>query len=218
MRLLILIATLLTLSACGDGRWAPGYLISDDGEPLANTAENKRLLTIRTVVNQLDKDLAPHWRSEVTIAELPRYERGADDDGGGGWMWPVATVDIVLLGDGTAELRTSEAQVTEAVTDYLYRQVERPKQNLHVTTTKVVDAARFAAKPAKPDGDAVKTVEKPVVPAPATTQRYTVQAGDTWAELSRAFYGTSQHWRHLSDANQGGELTVGREIVIPAKP
>lgn len=221
MRLLTLIVIVSLLSACGDGRWAPGYLISDEGEPLSNTAENKRALAIRTMVTQLDKDLGPHWRSEVTIAELPRYERGSDDDGGGGWMWPVATVTVTLLGNGTAEPKTDEAQVTKAVTDYLYRQVERPKKNLHVTTTTVVDATRFAAKPAKTDGNVAKpgeTVEKPVVTAPTTPQRYIVQAGDTWANLSDAFYGSNQHWRHLADANQGGELTVGREITIPPKP
>lgn len=219
MRLLTLITFLFTLSACSDGRWAPGYLITEEGETLSNTAENKRALTVTTMVSQLDKDLAPHWRTEITIAELPRYERGADDDRGGGWMWSVATVTITLLGDGNAEPRVNETQITKAVTDYLYRQVERPGQNLKVTTTRVVDAARFAAKPTKTVGDKpAESVDKPPVPPAPATRTYVVQTGDTWAELSQAFYGSSQHWRHLSDANQGGDLSAGRTIVIPSKP
>jgi nucleoid-associated protein YgaU len=45
-----------------------------------------------------------------------------------------------------------------------------------------------------------------------------VQQGDTWADLSQAFYGSTQHWRHIAEANPGVELTPGREIVIPLKP
>jgi nucleoid-associated protein YgaU len=79
----------------------------------------------------------------------------------------------------------------------------------------MVDAARFAAKPVKSDET---TVAKPPVPAAAGTRRYVVQTGDTWADLSQAFYGSNQYWRHLADANQGVELTVGRQIVIPPRP
>lgn len=219
MRLLTLFTFLFIMSACSDGRWAPGYLITEDGETLSNTAENKRALTIATMIRKLDKDLAPHWRTEISIAELPRYERGADDERGGGWMWSVATVTITLLGDGKAEPRVDETQIAKAVTDYLYRQVERPRQNLKVTTTRVVDAARLADKPPKVVSDKpAESVDKPPVPPAPATRTYIVQAGDTWAELSQAFYGSSQHWRHLSDANLGGELSAGRTIVIPPKP
>lgn len=223
MRLLTIFTILLALVACDDGRWAPGYLITDEGETLSNTAENKRTLTIQTMVDQLNKDLAPHWRTEIAIAELPRYERGSDDDGHGGWLWPTATVAVTLLGDGTGEPPVAEKDIAKAVRDYLYGQVDRPTRNLHIITTRVVDAARFATK-AKPAGDRpvgekpAETLEKPAAPPTPVTRRYVVQSGDTWADLSQAFYGSSQHWRHLSDANQGGELTTGREIVIPAKP
>lgn len=74
----------------------------------------------------------------------------------------------------------------------------------------------------------------PVAPAPALgvppagervlapgELRYTVQAGDSLAELSVAFYGTPDHWRRIADANPGtagGQLKPGTVIVIPAKP
>lgn len=226
MRLLPILAVLFVLTACDDGRWAPGYLITDEGETLSNTAENKRALAIHTIVKQLDQDVGAHWRTDVSIAELPRYERGADDDRSSAWMWPVATVAITMVGDGAAEPRITEAQVTKAVSDYLYHQVDRPQKNLHVTATRVIDAERFAAKPVKPTNASsaptaekpAETVVKPVVPASSAARRYVVQAGDTWADLSQAFYGSAQHWRHLADANQNAELTTGREIVIPPKP
>lgn len=217
MRLLPLIALLFVFTACDEGRWAPGYLITEDGETLSNNDVNKHALTIRTITSQLDKQLGPHWRSEVDLPETPRYQRGSDDDGSSGWLWAKATVTVTLIGDGAGEPTVSEAAVTTAVRDYLSRQVERPTKNLTVTTVRVVDAARFAAKPAATTAAPAPVVAKPAAP-PAASQRYRVQAGDTWADLSQAFYGSAQHWRVIAEANQGGELTVGRELTIPPKP
>lgn len=218
MRPHLLVLLLLILCSCGDGRWAPGYLIDDDGQTLSNTDENYRAMTVDTIIRELDAQLGGHWRVEAAIAELPRYT-GSDDGRNTGWMWPKATATVTLVGDGMGEPRLSEAQVTKAVSDYLYHKVEKAHRNLSVTTTRVVDAARFAARPAPATkSPANETVEKPAVPPTPATRRYVIQAGDTWADLSQAFYGSSQHWRHLSDANQGGDLNVGRVIVIPPKP
>lgn len=221
MRLLPIVALLIALTACDNSRWAPGYLIGEDGETLSNTDENKRTLTIRTMVSQLDQALGQHWRTEISIAELPKFERGSDDDrtasSTSGWVWPKATVAVTLLGDGAGEPAISDAEITKAITDYLYKQVERPSRNLTVAITRVVDAARFAATPPS----TTKPTEVPTVAKPASppgTKRYVVQAGDTWAELSQAFYGSAQLWRHLAEANQSSELTPGREILIPPKP
>jgi hypothetical protein len=89
-------------------------------------------------------------------------------------------------------------------------------------------AAVTVAPPAAPPRPA------PAAPAPALgippagervlapgELRYTVQAGDSLAELSVAFYGTPDHWRRIADANPGtagGQLRPGTVIVIPAKP
>lgn len=220
MRLHLLAVLLLLLCSCGDGRWAPGYLITADGQTLSNTDENYRAMTVDTIVSELDAQLNGHWRVEATIAELPRYE-GSDDMRSSGWMWAKATANITLLGDGTGEPPLSETQVTKAVTDYLSLKVEKAHRNLSVTTTRVVDAARFAAKPIPATEIPAKngeTAEKPAVPPAPATRTYVVQAGDTWADLSQAFYGSSQHWRHLSETNHGGDLSAGRTIVIPPKP
>ena len=217
MRLFLLAVALLLLCACGGDRWAPGYVITSDGESHSNTDENKRMLTIRTITTQLDGQLGGHWRSETVIDELPKYDRGSDDDGKSAWLWPKATVKVTLIGDGLGESALTDEQVTTAVRDYLYHQVDKPHRNLLVTTSRVVDAPRFAAKPQPAATGSNTLVTKPATD-PTSAKRYLVQQGDTWADLSQAFYGTSQHWRHIADANPGVELTHGREIVIPVKP
>ena len=66
-------------------------------------------------------------------------------------------------------------------------------------------------------------------PAPSGVERalapgeriYTIQPGDSLADISLAFYGTPDHWRRIADANPGtsaGVLKAGTAIVIPAKP
>jgi hypothetical protein len=219
MRLFVIALLLLPLTACG--RWAPGYIITSDGQMLAITDENVRTTTIATIVSQLDAQLGKHWRVEATITELPVYE--ADDRAlTNGWLWATATTTVTLIGDGQGEPALNEEQITAAVHDYLRDKVEQPKRNLHISTTRVIDATRFAAKASTtgtPTTDNGKLVEKPATATtPSANRRYVVQAGDTWADLSLAFYGSAQHWRHLADANQNGELTAGREIVIPPKP
>lgn len=207
---------LLVLCSCGDGRWAPGYLITADGETRSNTDENYRAITIETIVSELDAQLGGHWRVEAAIAELPRYE-GNDGVAHSGWLWAKATATITLIGDGSIPPPLDEAQITAAVRDYLTNKVDKPHRNLTITTTRVVDAARFVQKPGK-TAAGKPVADRPATPAPTSVRTYTVQAGDTWADLSMAFYGTAQHWRTISDANQGGELTVGRAITIPPKP
>ena len=95
-----------------------------------------------------------------------------------------------------------------------------PSQPVPVPVTSTAPAA-----PPRPSSVA----PAPVIGAPVSSERaltpgehrYTVQAGDSLAELSVAFYGTPDHWRRIADANPGtagGLLKVGSVIVIPAKP
>lgn len=217
MRQTVLLFLLLGLCAC-NGRWAPGYMMTEDGQMVALTDENVRAQTVATIVKQLDAHLGEHWRVEAAIAELPVYESTSSQtprEDNNGWLWPKATATLTLIGDGQVESPMNEEQINAAVRDYLNSKVERPKKNLQVTTTRVVDVARFANRPVtKP----VAATEAKAPAATGTPRRYVVQTGDTWADLSLAFYGSPQHWRVIADANQGGELTVGREITIPPKP
>jgi nucleoid-associated protein YgaU len=52
-------------------------------------------------------------------------------------------------------------------------------------------------------------------------RQYAVQAGDTLADISMAFYGTTQHWRVIVNANPGidpATMAVGTILKIPPKP
>lgn len=95
-----------------------------------------------------------------------------------------------------------------------------PSQPVPVPVTSTAPAA-----PPRP----APVASAPVIGAPAVSERtlapgehrYTVQPGDSLAELSVAFYGTPDHWRRIADANPGtagGLLKPGTVIVIPAKP
>lgn len=219
MRLsLLVLSTVILLCGCSGGAWRPGYLITNEGEMLSNTDENFRTITLGNIVRELDAQLGSHWRVDAAIAELPTYS-GSDDTRDSGWMWAKATTSITLIGNGMGESPLNEEQITKLVRDYLWSKVERAHRNLSVTTTRVVDATRFASKPITPaKSNDSGAAGKSTTPTPTSARRYTVQMGDTWADLSQAFYGSPQHWRLIADANQGGELTVGREVTIPPKP
>ena len=209
MRLLLIVFTAVALSACG--RWTPGYIITEDGTMLSNSDVNQRDVTVQTIRTQLDQQLGEHWRTQVDLPELPVYESD-ERNLSVSWMWEKANVTIMLVGDGTVPLTLSEKELHDEAVDYMYRKVHQPKKNLTVVVSQKVDAAQFATlkKPVEP--------AKPAKPDTSQPRHYTIQAGDTWADLSQAFYGSAQHWRFLSEANQGGELTVGRSLMIPAKP
>ena len=55
---------------------------------------------------------------------------------------------------------------------------------------------------------------------PLSAKTYKIQAGDTLGEISRKFYGTSEKWQKILDANKSKNLkptnlVIGTEIVIP---
>jgi len=96
-------ATLWPIAGCG--RFAPGFIVTSDGRTVANNDENTRQLAIDSIRTQLDADLGSHWRTVVTVPELPVYT--AEDhrvQDNGGWYWSKLTASIELVGDGTAPL------------------------------------------------------------------------------------------------------------------
>jgi len=213
IRSLALVFMLVLGTSCG--RWVPGYIITDDGEVLSNNDRNMRDTTITSMRKQLDEQLGSHWRTDITLAELPVYD-SHERDLSTGWKWAKATITITLIGDGKGNAALTNDEVTKAVFDFMYPKVERPKHNLIVTTTSVVDAERFA-RPLT----AIAVVEKPATTTATTTpttRQYTIQTGDTYADLSLAFYGSTTHWRVIAHANNTVELTPGMMIIIPPKP
>lgn len=214
------LALVLLLAACG-GRFAPGFIVTDDGRTIANNDENNRTLVVESIRTQLDGQLGGHWRTVVSLPELPVYQSSdGRQDYPGGWRWLKATATVELVGDGTAPQPMTNAALSKAVVDYLAPKVERPGRNLTVTVTSAVDAARFAAL-----GKAPATTAATATPPPAQTtatagpRQYTIQAGDTLADISIVFYGNAQHWRLIRDANPGiNELMPGLVLTIPPKP
>jgi LysM repeat protein/predicted small lipoprotein YifL len=216
-----LLAAALLFSATGCGRYAPGFIVTDDGRTLANTDDNNRQLAIDSIRRQLDQQLGGHWRTAVTFVDLPVYEEGDERANlTGGWRWPTATVTVELVGDGSAPLPMTTDAVHGMLDDYLAPKVDHPSRNLHITVTSTVDAPRFTALGAPV---ASTTAAAPITitagnGATPTANHYTVQAGDTFADISFAFYGTPDHWRLIRDANPGVTLKPGTVLTIPPKP
>jgi LysM domain len=208
MRLLLNVFTFVTfsffMSACD--RWAPGYIITEDGTMLSNSDVNQRDVTVQTIRSQLDKQLGEHWRVQVDLPELPIYESD-DRNVSLSWTWKKASLTVTLVSDGLVPLTISEKEIHDEIMDFMYQKVYQPKKNLTIVIVKKVDATLLATL--------INPSSKPDV---SQLRHYTVQTNDTWADISQAFYGTTQHWRLLSDANQGGDLTVGRVLLIPVKP
>ena len=203
---------LLLLAAC-TGR---GVVVSGNGIR-DNTPEQARAHVIGLIGRDLDATLGAQARAEVVIAGLPRWvESGRRQSEG--WYWDQASVEVDLVGDAG----TLPALDERVAKDVVIRRL-RPSvigDDLLVRVSALEDPARFARLARRPVSRAAPS-STPVAPTQAGTRRYTVQAGDTWADLSTAFYGSTRHWRIIRDANPGsaeGELCPGQELVIPPRP
>jgi hypothetical protein len=242
---LLLLSALLALASCGDDR-SSGMIVTGDGRMLSNSAENTRLLAQDNIDRDLKQYLGEHWRSKTSILQLPEWidDHGLDAD----WHWTQCDTTVEIIGDGHAALPITAADVRDGVRDYLQRRVEQSRHHLTVAVVVAVDAARFAilSQPPKPDGQlapviavappaapvaAVNPTSAPAtatstpVPAPASAplqlgaQAYVLQTGDTLAEISAVFYGSTRYWRKILQANPSldpNSLPVGQQIMIPA--
>ena len=206
---------LLVIAGCGDGRHSPGFVLGGDGQPRYNNSANVRAETERTIERALNRELAPSWRSNVAIADEPRWSDLRE-----AWLWPATAVRVELSGDAAVPPALDTPTVTAAVVEYFAGRLADAKEQVTVTVTTV---ARPAA-PATPvvAAPVVVAAQAPAEAAPATqpgdAQRYQIQAGDTLARISAVFYGSPKHWRQIVDANPGlvpEALRVGQEIVIP---
>ena len=206
MRLLITALLLLFLASCGRG------VVVSDGAIHDNTPEYARAHVVALITRDLDARLGPRARADVVLVELPRWvpEGRRQSEG---WHWDQASVQVDLVGDAGARPELDERDAKAVVIKRL-----RPSvlgDGLLVRVSAFEDAKRFA-RLARPPEPAVAATATPRAP-----RRYTVQAGDTWADLSTAFYGSAQHWRLLRDANAsevGGDVRPGEEIIIPPRP
>ncbi len=193
---MLAVGLVLGAAGCADGRHNPGFVIGGDGATRYSSAANVKLDSERTIERSLDHDLGPGWSSQVAIADEPRF-----DDVSESWRWPATSVAVTLRGTGPSPLPV--ADMAQAIQGYF--------------------ANRLAVRGATVSvGISVEPPASTAVPsegAPSLPCRYTIQTGDSLETLSARFYGSSEHWRRILDANPGLSLETmrtGHEIVIPA--
>ena len=211
----VALAPLLLLSACApqaEGTRGYGVIVTDDGIK-ANNDRNHREDVSQHLTRDIDSALAPNWIARVHIDELPTWISTTDANDGE-WRWSRATVHITLIGAGS--LAHTIDEIRQGVLDYLTPRVQSPMTNLTVlvvTEAAAPPAANPAASPAASPGASSVAVSGP--------RTYTIQAGDTLADISTLFYGAPEHWRNIINANPGlnpAALVPGTVLVIPPRP
>ena len=71
-----------------------------------------------------------------------------------------------------------------------------------------------------PVASAPTSAAEPSAPAPSAEQVHVVKRGDTLAEISKRYYGTTKHWKLIKEANKVDPdgLHEGEKLTIPALP
>lgn len=204
----LLLLALLTAgcATAPEGTRGSGMVITGDGRFLANTDANERAETVRHIAEDLDKALAPAWKSAVAIDELPVWRASGIQADDGIWRWKRATAHVALTGEGSLPLTVDELRA--GVAAYLAKRADTVDVQMAITP------AKAATPVADPPAQAPH-------PAPTATRTYTVQAGDTLADIATLFYGSAAPWRRIVEANPGldpAQLAPGQALVIPPAP
>jgi len=191
-RALTALVFLILLAGCGEGR--QGIIITGDGSLASNTAERAKTRAEEAIA----KDLL-RFQATVVIAQLPRWrdESRVRDEG---WYWDMVQVDVTVPSPLTPAERDTVSEMTK-------RSIAGAVIGGSSSLLVVIHHTAVATKP---------TVT-PSIPV----RHYSVQTGDTLADISMAFYGTTQLWRVIVDANPGidpATMSVGTDLIIPPKP
>lgn len=204
---LALLATLVLLTAgCGDSM-SRGIVISGDGKLRANTASSQRESAQEVLANAVEEELGKGWDAQVTIDEEPRWiedsmTRRDDVTADGYWRWDRITAAMVLIPPVGSQLASEQQdKLQQEVKAWLLTKLAK-KDPAQVSLRLSLGAAPASLPPIQ------------VAPGQRT---YVIQPGDTLADISTAFYGSSQHWRLIAEANPGGTAS-GQSVVIPALP
>lgn len=170
---------------------ANGLIITHDGRTVADTAEVARDEMLYVLKKRTSEAAGAGWKTNVEIAELPQFEVVRAEE----WGWKAITITLTLV-PAASDARAAEG--VERATAAARQAVEfRVRNHADIAITSSLLAASAAAP---------------------GSMHYTAVAGDTLAGISTAFYGSSQHWRLIADANLGMEVAPGVELIIPPKP
>ena len=204
---LALLAFILLLAACGD-QMSRGIVITGDGKFGANNARNQRESAQDVLAIAVEDELGKGWDAQVTIEEEPRWiedrlAHHGDTGGDGYWRWDRITAAMVIIPPAGQDLsRERQDQLQREAKAWMLGKLAKKDPALVALKLQIAAAAPTTL---------------PAAQAAPGQRSYVVQPGDTLADLSTAFYGTSQHWRLIAEANPGG-TAPGQTVVIPALP
>jgi nucleoid-associated protein YgaU len=206
MRRLLVPVLVVACAGCGpapEGSRGSGVIVTADGRFVPNTDVVQRSETVKHIQEDVDRAIAPGWHSLVAIDELPVWHEGILD---GDWRWQTVTATVTLRGSGP--LAVSEAELKTGIERYLAAKAKQVRVKVERAAVPV------ASVPLPREGSAIGA-------PPAGPRTYTVQPGDTLADISVLFYGAPEAWRQIIAANPGldpAKLVPGTVLVIPPRP
>ena len=190
MRLPLLLSLLFLAGCTGSGGPSNGLIVTRDGRLVAETPEVARDEFANSLASKAAEAAGKHWKATAEITELPVLDAVKAEEFG----WKTMSVNLTLVPPPAAADPVARSRAEEAVRAGARYRVRR-STDIAITTTVLQAGA----------------------PAPGSS-RYTVVAGDTWTGIANAFYGSTQHWRMVADANPATELKPGTDVIIPPKP
>ncbi len=197
MRLLIIACCcLLLVVGCAEKGDRPtnGLVMTHDGRWLTETGEIAQSEFAYQLGQKAAAAAGPGWQAKAEIREMPVLNAVNADEFG----WPKMTVVLTLAAPAGGKADPAAQSRAEAEIRSRARYKTARASDITIQTTAIASAAELPG-----------------------AQKYTTVAGDTFAAISTAFYGTSQHWRVIADANpgiDGAGLAPGTVLIIPAKP
>jgi LysM repeat protein len=218
-QLLLSCLVILAVVGCGDD-FSRGVVITGDGRVTTNTPAHERDDVARVLREAVVKDLGVDWGVAVAIPDLPEWiqDNTLRD---GEWVWPRLSATVRLTPPVGGQLTEAKrAELIEGTRAYLEPKLAKPVGDRLSVAIEQLAAPALAATPAAAAPAAAAPPQPTVVPATAA-RSYTLQANDTLADISTAFYGSPQHWRLIQEANPGldpAALRPGQVLVIPPKP
>ena len=193
VRFLGFLAIFSILCGCTNDR-SEGLITTHDGRLVSGTADVIASELGYKWANRASDAAGPNWKATLAVAGDPEFELVHE----GEWGWRHMPLTLTLAPPANTPLdpatRTSVAARAEAAVKSVAIFRVRRSDDITCTTT-ILDAQQ----------------------ALPGSQTYTVVKGDTWTGIANAFYGTTQNWRQIADANPATELTPGITITIPPK-
>lgn len=172
-----------------------GLITTHDGRLVYGTADVINSELAYKWASRAADTAGPKWKATLVITGDPDFELVHEDE----WGWKHMQLTMTL------------APPADAPVDPAARKLIAERAELALRAVAVFRVRH-------PDDITCTTTILEATQALPGSQKYTVVAGDTWTGIANAFFGNTQNWRLIADANPAIELTPGIEITIPPKP